>query len=115
MDKSIEVILVATVAIVSAGIILFLLQGEVGSFGDFLSGQSDQADCEIYQTRDNEEAFDRNDCEDVLGEEIDGSPAYEYVCELESSCDNEKPGKCDGSCEGIATTGGEQTVCCAVE
>lgn len=51
MDKTIEIILVAVVAIVTASILLFLMQGEADSFGDFLDSQSSDAKCDLWKTQ----------------------------------------------------------------
>jgi len=51
MDKTIELIMVVTVTIVVAGIIVFLVQGETGTFGDWVGGQQDNAECDLWQTK----------------------------------------------------------------
>lgn len=51
MEKTIEILLVATVVLMTAVIVIFMLQGRVGGFNDFLQNQSDDAKCSIGETR----------------------------------------------------------------
>ncbi|MFB6207889.1 MAG: hypothetical protein ABEJ69_00920 [Candidatus Nanohaloarchaea archaeon] len=51
MDKTIEIILVATVVMVTALGVLFIFQGKAMSFDDFLGNQSSSAQCELLQTK----------------------------------------------------------------
>jgi hypothetical protein len=47
MDKTIEVIVVFMIALVTAIIVLFLVQGEREGFGNFLDSQTESAECQV--------------------------------------------------------------------
>jgi hypothetical protein len=51
MDKTLEVILVATVLVVAAVILVGLLQGRAGNFGQFADNQTSSASCGISQSQ----------------------------------------------------------------
>lgn len=51
MDKTIEIVLVAVVAIVTASILLFMMQNRADSFGGFLDDQSQGAKCDLWKTQ----------------------------------------------------------------
>lgn len=51
MEKTIEILLVATVVLMTAVVVIFMLQGRIGSFDDFLEGQSQEAKCSIGETK----------------------------------------------------------------
>lgn len=59
MDKTIEIVLVAVVAMIAALVVIFLLQGRADSFGGFLDDQQEGSQCEIWK------AQYRNQCPDV--------------------------------------------------
>lgn len=51
MDKTIEVILVATVVLVTALAVLFIFQGRAFGFDSFLDNQSQGAECGLLKTQ----------------------------------------------------------------
>jgi hypothetical protein len=51
MDKTLEVILVATVLVVAAVILVGLLQGQAGSFGGFAENQTNTASCGVAKSQ----------------------------------------------------------------
>ncbi len=51
MDKTIEIILVVTVAVATAAIVLFLVQGEADTFGEFLGDQQEGANCRLLDAK----------------------------------------------------------------
>ena len=51
MDKTIEIIVVVMIALLVASILIFLVQDRTGNFGDFLDGQQDSAQCELWKTQ----------------------------------------------------------------
>jgi len=51
MDKTVEILVVAVIAVIAATIIVVLLTGQTDSFGDFLTGSSEDAECRMLQTQ----------------------------------------------------------------
>ncbi|MFB6146001.1 MAG: hypothetical protein ABEJ99_05890 [Candidatus Nanohaloarchaea archaeon] len=51
MDKTVEIVMVVMVALASAAIVLFLLQGRAGGFNDFMGSQSNTGKCSLWQTQ----------------------------------------------------------------
>lgn len=54
MDKTLEIILVATTLVVAAVVVISLLQGQSDNFGDFADQQSNSSSCGLgYQQWEN--------------------------------------------------------------
>ncbi len=53
MDKTIWLIMVAVVAVVVAVFVLFMVQGQTNSFTEFISGESETAQCDLWKSRIN--------------------------------------------------------------
>ena len=51
MDKTIEIVVVATVGLLTALILMVGVENQSGSFSDFLDNQSDSASCKTMETR----------------------------------------------------------------
>jgi len=51
MDKTIEVLVVAVIAVITSVVVIALLTGQTGTFEDFLGGQSEGAECQLAQTQ----------------------------------------------------------------
>jgi len=51
MDKTIEIVLVATVVLATAAIVLFLTQSKATDFSEFLGEQSEGAKCGLGETQ----------------------------------------------------------------
>ncbi|MFB6144395.1 MAG: hypothetical protein ABEJ98_03735 [Candidatus Nanohaloarchaea archaeon] len=51
MEKTIELLLVATVVLMTAMVVIFMLQGRIEGFDSFLEGQSQEAKCRIGETK----------------------------------------------------------------
>jgi hypothetical protein len=51
MDKTIEIVLVATVIIMTGAAVMFLFSGEAGHFDDVMGDQGDSAQCDLYKTQ----------------------------------------------------------------
>lgn len=81
MDKTIEVVLVAVVVIATAAIMLFIFTGEAGSFSDFLSGETDEAACELAVERCDQSSWESRQC----GELGYNSPQNLQECQQEQS------------------------------
>lgn len=67
MDKTLEIVVAAAVIVVIGAIAAYLVNSEASSFSDFIGGQTDKAECQKYQG-DDQEAFQENNCQEVLGE-----------------------------------------------
>jgi hypothetical protein len=94
LDKALEVIMVAMILVVAAVVILAMMQGQTGTFGQFASGQTNSSDCELSKLKfqraiscqdsgtsslnpDNaKEIYDNSDCE----WSVDKTTAYNSVC-----------------------------------
>lgn len=70
MDKTIELLVAATLLMIVASLVLFMTSDRTSSFSEFLGSQSSEAQCQLYQERNNEEAYndDSNNCQEILGE-----------------------------------------------
>ncbi len=53
MDKTIELVLVAMVTLITALVIVYMVQGEASGFGDFLDSQSGDAECQLAKEKVN--------------------------------------------------------------
>ncbi|MBC5792999.1 MAG: hypothetical protein H8Z69_03055 [Nanohaloarchaea archaeon] len=53
MDKTIELVLVAMVTLITALVIVYMVQGEASGFGDFLDGQESTAECDLAKEKVN--------------------------------------------------------------
>lgn len=51
MDKTIEIVVVAMVALLVAAILLFLVQDRATNFGNFLDSQESGAQCQLWKTQ----------------------------------------------------------------
>lgn len=51
MDKTIQLVVVAMVAIIAALVLSFMLQDQTGGFGEFLDSQRSDANCSTIQTQ----------------------------------------------------------------
>ena len=51
MDKTLEVIMVASMLIIASVVIVSLLQGQTQDVGDFASEQTDSGDCGLLRVR----------------------------------------------------------------
>ena len=71
MDKTIEIIMVIAVTIVVAGIIIFLVQGESGEFGEWTGDQGEVAQCEYYIATNDCDTFSEEQCDDVVYEDCE--------------------------------------------
>jgi hypothetical protein len=72
MDKTLEIVVAAAVIVVIGAIAAYMVNSEASSFSDFIGGQTDRAECQKYQG-DNQQAFDANNCRNVLEEGFDGT------------------------------------------
>jgi hypothetical protein len=61
IDKALEVIMVAMILVVAAVVILAMMQGQTGTFGQFASGQTNSSDCELSELK-YERAIDKQSC-----------------------------------------------------
>lgn len=51
MDKTIEIVVVAMVALIVATILLFLVQDRTENFSGFLNNQQTSAECDLWQSQ----------------------------------------------------------------
>jgi len=58
MDKAIEIVLVVVVLFVTALIVVSMITGEADGFMDFMSGQTDNSQCQLWETQDPDERPD---------------------------------------------------------
>ena len=52
MDKVIEIMLVAVVLLITAVVALTLLNSEAEGFSTFISGETDSAKCDLWESQD---------------------------------------------------------------
>lgn len=53
MDKTVEIVMVVMVALATAAILLFLLQGRAGGFSSFLDDESQSGKCSLWASQEN--------------------------------------------------------------
>jgi hypothetical protein len=51
MDKTIEIVIVATVVIMTALAVMFMVSGQAGDFGQWTNDREDQASCSLQKTK----------------------------------------------------------------
>jgi hypothetical protein len=51
MDKTIEIVIVATVVIMTALAVMFMVSGQAGDFGQWTNDREDQASCSLQKTQ----------------------------------------------------------------
>lgn len=51
MDKTLEIIMAATVLLLSAGVVMFMVSDQTGGFGNFLDNQTGGAECDLALTQ----------------------------------------------------------------
>ncbi len=51
MDKTIEIVLVATVVIMTGAAVMYLFSGQIGEFDESASTESNAAQCQTIKTR----------------------------------------------------------------
>jgi len=67
MDKVIEIVMVATVLLITAAVALTMLNSEAEGFSEFLGGQTDNAKCDIWATQNESERPDEaSDCDNIV-------------------------------------------------
>jgi len=66
MDKTIEIVIVAMAILITATIVLFLVQDKTESFGGFLDNQKSGAQCKIWESK-GECSSHMNECPEVCG------------------------------------------------
>lgn len=91
MEKTIEILLVATVVLMTAVVVIFMLQGRVGSFDDFLQGQSEDAQCSIGETKFKNTA----ECDEGIIQ--NAQEAGDVRQEYSNSCNTAEWTACEGS------------------
>jgi len=66
MDKVIEIVMVATVLLISAAVVLTMLNSEAEGFSDFLGEQSDSAKCDLWATQEeSERPPEASECDNI--------------------------------------------------
>jgi len=103
MDKTVEILIVAVIAVIAATIIVVLLTGQTDSFGDFLTGSSEDAECRMLQTQYESTDPDNQEARNQL--ESDANALEDYECDT-AEWDTPTEDSSDGS-GGSGTSGGE--------
>lgn len=90
MDKTIEIVLVATVVLATAAIVLFLTNDKAKDFSSFLDGQSSEAECDLMLSQ----AKSQVKCDDgsVVSDSVPSEP--DKWSELGCGTWNPEEGKC---------------------
>lgn len=66
MDKTIEVVVVAMVVLVTAVTIVFMVRGQADSFSGFSDGQTMSSKCQLWAQRDSTK-YEDNECSEIVG------------------------------------------------
>lgn len=83
MDKALEIIMVAVILIIASVVIITLLQGQSGNFGDFSRNRTDAGDCGLGQLR-----FERQiSCDDSSTGSISPGGANSLRSTYSSKCE----------------------------
>ena len=107
MDKTIEIVVVALVALMVATILLFLVQDRSSNFGEFLGNQQDGAQGDLWEAQG--KCLNANQCEDWTKTECleasqDSNPQVctdidsRVACEAESNCEWKSSRRGDSYC-----------------
>lgn len=72
MDKTIEILVVAMIALLVASILLFLVQDRTTSYSDFLGSQQDGAQCELWKSKGQCDKMSEESCSQDLIDECNG-------------------------------------------
>jgi hypothetical protein len=82
MDKALEIIMVAVILIIASVVIITLLQGQSGDYGEFANNRTDAGDCGLAELR-----FQRAiSCEDSSSGNIKPGSAEEIRSTYSSKC-----------------------------
>ena len=76
MDKTIEIVIIATVVIMTALSVMFMVSGQAGDFGDWTNDTQKGASCSLLQTQFENACIQGND-----------QKAGEIRTDAEQSCD----------------------------
>ncbi|WP_414837889.1 hypothetical protein ACK3SF_00585 [Candidatus Nanosalina sp. VS9-1] len=68
MDKTLEIIMVAMTLVVAAVVVISMLQGESGDFGEFSDGQQESSQCGLEELK-YERALDKESCSETTAAE----------------------------------------------
>jgi hypothetical protein len=68
MDKTLEVVLVATVLVVASVVVISMLQSQSNSFNQFAGEQESSASCGIAQSKAERQCPDKSAVDDLLAE-----------------------------------------------
>jgi len=72
VDKTIEIVVVAMVALIVATIMLFLVQDRTENFSGFLDNQQSNAQCELWKTQYKNSGCNNPDLESSIEDEDNG-------------------------------------------
>ena len=85
MDKTLEVVLVATVLVVASVIVISMLQSQSNSFNQFAGEQESSASCGIAQARAERQCPDESAVDELLME-YSGQCSWATSTNCESVC-----------------------------
>jgi len=88
MDKTIEIVVVAMIALLVASILLFLVQDRTTSYSDFLGSQQEGAQCKLWKTQYKDSGCEDQDLEDKLSENSCETPTCSSGSEDQNRCDS---------------------------
>lgn len=86
MDKTLEVVLVATVLVVASVVVISMLQSQSNSFNQFAGEQESSASCGIAEARAERQCPDKSSVNDLINE-------YDSECDWASGSTT-----CSGFC-----------------
>ena len=94
MDKTLEIVVVAMIVLVTGLVMLFLVQGESEGFQSFLDGQTDDADCKVAESQAQMACPDEKAVKSILEENQDQCSNIETTdcqvfCDREDECNPE--------------------------
>lgn len=83
MDKTLEIIMAATVLLLSAGVVMFMVSDQTGGFGNFLDNQTGGAECDLAETKYRNSGCDDPQAREKLVDECgyDRGSVNRKVCE----------------------------------
>ena len=68
MDKTLEIIMVAMTLVVAAVVVISMLQGQSGEFGDYTDGQTSSSECGLEELK-YERAINKDTCSETTAAE----------------------------------------------
>lgn len=75
MDKTLELIIAATVFVLVGSILMFMISGQGGDFEEFVDNESSSAQCSVWETQYRNSDCNDSDLQTKLTNQCGGTPS----------------------------------------